>query len=87
MPKRRGQGEGSIYPQTTDASGKVTRWAAYVNLGTVAGKRKRVYVYGSTRKEVADKLRKLQQDAAAGNGSGSTSEESDLQVVAMQKQA
>lgn len=54
MPKRRrGSGEGSIY-QRPDGS-----WCAMIELGIVNGKRKRKYLYGATRKEVAEKLRQL----------------------------
>jgi integrase len=51
--RRRGAGEGSIY-QRADGS-----WCAMVDLGMVNGKRKRKFVYGSTRKEVAEKLKQL----------------------------
>jgi integrase len=58
--RRRGRGEGSIYKR---ADG---RWAATVNLGWEAGKRKRKTVYGKSRAHVADKLRQLQNRAADG---------------------
>ncbi len=51
--RRRGHGEGSI-SQRADG-----RWMARVNLGYVGGKRKRKYIYGATRKEVTDQLKKL----------------------------
>ncbi|EFH90683.1 tyrosine-type recombinase/integrase [Ktedonobacter racemifer] len=47
MPKRRGHGEGSVYPR------KDGRFAGYIRLE--GGKKK--YFYGSTRKEVQDKVR------------------------------
>jgi integrase len=47
MPKRRGHGEGSVYPR------KDGRFAGYIRLED--GKKK--YFYGSTRKEVQDKVR------------------------------
>src|SRR5579863_4036569 len=46
---KRGNGEGSIYKQ------KDGLWAASITVD-VAGKRKRKYFYGKTRKEVKDKL-------------------------------
>lgn len=60
MSKRRGHGEGSIYQR------KDGRWAATVDLGWQDGRRLRKAVYGITRKEVADKLRVLQSQKAAG---------------------
>ena len=51
--RRRGHGEGSIH-QRPDG-----RWTASVDLGIVNGKRRRKYVYGKTRKEVAEKLKAL----------------------------
>jgi integrase len=54
--RRRGHNEGSIY-QRTDG-----RWVASVTLGN--GKRKDVY--GSTRREVAERLTRLQHDIQAG---------------------
>lgn len=41
-------------------------WCASVDLGIVNGKRRRKMVYGQTRKEVAEKLKTLQRDRAAG---------------------
>jgi integrase len=60
MSKRRGHGEGSIH-QRKDGS-----WCAIVDLGWVNGKRKRKYIYGKTRKEVADKLKAAHRDQADG---------------------
>jgi integrase-like protein len=60
MGKRRGQGEGSIHRRTDG------KWCAIVDLGWVSGKRKRKYLYGRTRKEVADKLKAVQHDQADG---------------------
>jgi integrase len=48
--RKRGQGEGSIYRR------KDGRWVSEVQLGFRNGKRERKFVYGKTRKEVADKL-------------------------------
>jgi integrase len=61
MGKRRGHGEGGIYQRESDG-----RWCAAVDLGYVNGKRKRKMLYGRTRKEVADKLKALHRDQAAG---------------------
>src|SRR5262245_10576438 len=59
--KRRGRGEGGIY-QRGDG-----QWVGAVSLGMNGhGKRNRRVVYGSTKKEVQDELRKLQDQA--GNG-------------------
>jgi integrase len=60
MAKRRGHGEGSIH-RRKDGS-----WCAIVDLGWVNGKRKRKYLYGKTRKEVADKLKAAHHDQATG---------------------
>ena len=57
---RRGNGEGSIYPS------KDGRWRGYVDLGYINGKRKRKYVTGRTRKEVAAKLRQAVDARDAG---------------------
>lgn len=51
MADKRGQNEGNIYRR---ADG---RWTARVRIGIVAGKHRRVCVYGKTRNEVAKKLR------------------------------
>jgi integrase len=61
MPARRGKNEGSIYQRKSDG-----RWVASVDLGVVNGKRKRKPVYGKTRKEVAEKLKKLHSDQQRG---------------------
>ncbi len=54
MANRRGKGEGSISQRPNGL------WEARINVGTDAtGKRMRKLVYGSTKKEVADKLTKL----------------------------
>lgn len=52
---RRGNGEGSIYQRKNGS------WAAVVSVGTKAdGKPNRKFIYGKTRKEVAEKLRDAQ---------------------------
>ena len=61
MPKRRGHGEGGIYQRESDG-----KWCASVDLGFVNGKRRRKVIYGQTRREVADKLKVLHRDQAAG---------------------
>lgn len=52
MSARRGSGEGTIY-RTADG-----RWRSVVDLGWHGGKRRRRYLSGRTRTEVAAKLRK-----------------------------
>lgn len=61
MGRRRGHGEGSIYQRASDG-----KWVAALDLGWIAGTRKRKTIYGDTRKEVADKLRKLQYQHSQG---------------------
>ncbi|MEO2089760.1 MAG: site-specific integrase, partial [Gemmataceae bacterium] len=59
--KKRGRGEGLIR-QRTDGS-----WEARVSLGyDTDGKRQQRSVYGKTKADVQEKLRKLQNDAAGG---------------------
>ena len=61
MAKRRGKCQGGIYQRESDG-----KWCASVDLGFVNGKRRRKVIYGKTRKEVADKLKALHRDQAAG---------------------
>lgn len=62
MRKRRGRGEGAIYKLKHR-----NLWATIVTIGyDRAGRRKRRYVYGETKKEVQDKLLKLQNDVSKG---------------------
>ena len=49
--KKRGHNEGSIHQR------KDGRWVAVVDLGYVNGKRKRKYIYGSRRQDVAEKMK------------------------------
>jgi hypothetical protein len=42
------------------------RWCAVVDLGTINGKRKRRYLYGKTRKEVAEQLKIVLRDQQLG---------------------
>ena len=58
--KRRGHGEGSIFP-IRDKDGNIVRWSAAIDVGIVKGKRKRRTVYAKTRAEVQQKLRALQR--------------------------
>lgn len=58
--KRRSRGEGSIFKRE-DGS-----WCASITIGVLDGKRRRKFVYGKTRKEVAEKLQALQRQHAAG---------------------
>ncbi|HLI50999.1 MAG TPA: site-specific integrase [Thermomicrobiaceae bacterium] len=58
---RRGRGEGSIHQRESDG-----RWTGALDLGYRGGKRRRRYVYGATRDEVAKKLRKLASDHDTG---------------------
>ncbi|MBA3824180.1 MAG: site-specific integrase [Ktedonobacterales bacterium] len=57
---KRGQNEGSIYKRDDG------RWVAVVNLGYVAGKRKRKSFYGDTRKEVQEQLTAALRDQQQG---------------------
>ena len=50
---RRGNGEGSIFPRNDG------RWVATVDYGYRNGKRNRKSIYGATRKEVADQLKRV----------------------------
>lgn len=60
MKHRRGQGEGAIYKREDG------RWEGKVDLGWESGKRRRKSVYGKTRAEVQEKIRKTQNDKATG---------------------
>lgn len=58
--KRRSRGEGSIFKREDGT------WCGSITLGVLDGKRRRKFVYGKTRKEVAEKLQALQRQHAAG---------------------
>lgn len=59
--RRRGRNEGSVHRR------KDGLWEGKISLGyDAAGRRIRPTVYGKTKREVLDKLRELQQDAASG---------------------
>lgn len=57
---RRGRNEGSIYRRADGV------WTASINLGVVAGRRKRKVLYGRTRAEVAAKVRAEQSELELG---------------------
>jgi integrase len=59
--RRRGHNEGAIYQRESDR-----RWVACVHLGYEGGKRKRKYVYGETRREVAERLKRLHAEQSRG---------------------
>jgi len=59
--RNRGAGEGSIYQRKSDG-----KWVGSVNLGYVNGKRKRKVVYGETRQDVSDQMKKLLHDQQQG---------------------
>src|SRR5690349_25008834 len=61
MATRRGHGEGSIHFKADK-----NLWCATVDLGYIDGKRKRKYLYGKTRKEVAEKLKVVLRDQQQG---------------------
>ena len=58
---RRGKGDGSIYHRRDG------RWVAVYEHGSGAGRRNRHYLYGKTRSEVRDKLRKAQAKQEEGS--------------------
>jgi integrase len=60
MAGKRGKGEGSIYKREDG------RWCAQVNCGYENGKRKRKYIYGDTRVEVASQMVKVLGDRERG---------------------
>lgn len=79
MPKRRGAGEGCIFAvcrrcrktllngRCPTCGGTDVLWGAVGDLGRGPdGKRRRKFVYGKTRKDVAERLKKLLADIQAG---------------------
>jgi hypothetical protein len=59
--RRRGRGEGSIYKRGDG------RWVGALTVGTTeTGRPRRRVVYGKTRREVADELKKLGSDSLSG---------------------
>lgn len=65
MPKRRGHGEGALYPRR-DKAGKVERWIGVVDLGPdpATGKRRQYRISGRTKREVQDELARALDDKA-----------------------
>ena len=61
MASRRGHGEGSIHYKADKEL-----WCSVIDLGYVEGKRKRKYLYGKTRKEVAEKLKVVLREQQQG---------------------
>jgi len=61
MAKRRGHNEGGIRKRSVDG-----RWEGAIDLGWIDGKRRRKFVYGSTRAEVVEKLRQRRAALASG---------------------
>ena len=76
MPSRRGHGEGSIYQRSDNGI-----WCTVVDLGYVNGKRKRKYIYGKTRKEVAEKLKVVLRDQQQGMVSRTTERQTVAQFL------
>lgn len=60
MTTRRGHGEGSIYKRSDG------KWVGALNLGWRDGRRQRKTIYGRTRREVQDKVTKLNHDHSRG---------------------
>ncbi len=58
---RRGNHEGSIYK---DAQG---RWRGVITLYSTDGKSKKKYLYGRTKREVTEKMKKMQLEILSGN--------------------
>ena len=58
---RRGHNEGSIHQRESDG-----RWVACINVGYKNGKRIRKYLYGATRREVAEQLKVALRDQQLG---------------------
>jgi hypothetical protein len=59
--RRRGHGEGAIYQRESDR-----KWCCAVELGWQDGKRKRKVIYGTTRREVAEKVKVVLRDQQQG---------------------
>lgn len=60
MPKRRAKGAGSVFRR---ADG---RWAGMVDVGSESGRRRTKTVYGGSKKEVEERVRRLVNDVADG---------------------
>lgn len=61
MPKRRAKGAGSVFRR---ADG---RWSGSVDLGEAMGRNRRKVVYGNSKKEVEERIRRLVNDVADGS--------------------
>jgi integrase len=59
--QRRGRGEGAIYQRSDNGL-----WVTSIDLGIVKGKRKRRYIYGKTKREVQDKLKRAELEREKG---------------------
>lgn len=59
--QRRGRGEGAIYQRSDNGL-----WVTSLDLGIVNGKRKRRYIYGKTKREVQDKLKRAELEREKG---------------------
>jgi len=58
---RRGHGEGAVYKRSSDG-----KWVGVLDLGWVDGRRRRLPVYGDTRREAQEKLMKLRREQERG---------------------
>jgi integrase len=58
---RRSHGEGGVYQRASDS-----KWVAALDLGWVNGKRKRKVLYGTTRRQVLDKLNAARHELECG---------------------
>ncbi|MGH8774511.1 MAG: hypothetical protein ACRDWI_04825 [Jiangellaceae bacterium] len=58
---RRGHGEGAVYKRSSDG-----KWVGVLDLGWVDGRRRRVPVYGDTRRKAHEKLLKLRREQERG---------------------
>jgi integrase len=59
--QRRGRGEGAIYQRADNGL-----WVTSIDLGVVNGKRKRKYIYGKTKREVQEKLKRAEMEREKG---------------------
>lgn len=59
--QRRGRSEGAIYQRSDNGL-----WVTSIDLGIVDGKRKRRYIYGKTKREVQDKLKRAELEREKG---------------------
>lgn len=66
MARKRGKNEGSIFERGKRSKRGDGRWCGVVNLGWEGGKRRRKYIYGNTRKEVAEAVNKVLREQTQG---------------------